>query len=152
MEQNSLKALFPDIASEWDYEKNDILKPEMFSSHSNIKVWWKCQNNHSWKVSIDARTSGGKNRICPYCANVKVWIGYNDLASKRPDLIAEWDFDKNVSVSPESVTPGSGKKAWWKCVKCGHSWLAEISSRNKGSGCPKCGIMSGVIKRRELHP
>ena len=28
--------------------------------------------------------------------------------------------------------------AHWRCVKCGHDWLATISHRVGGTGCPKC--------------
>ena len=60
---------------------------------SKTKVWWICSLNHTWKAEIDSRTYG---RGCPYCSNVKVLLGYNDLESTSPDLIKEWDFSKNT--------------------------------------------------------
>jgi protein-arginine kinase activator protein McsA len=60
-------------------------------------------------------------------------IGHS--VSDKPELMREWDFQKN-KISPESVTPGSGKKCWWKCVS-GHSWFAAVYSRRK-NGCPAC--------------
>jgi predicted nucleic acid-binding Zn-ribbon protein len=36
-------------------------------------------------------------------------------------------------------TPGSKKKVWWKCSKCGNEWMAVIRSRSVGCGCPICG-------------
>ena len=35
----NLKVIRPDIAKEWDYEKNHPLKPEDVTPHSNKKVW-----------------------------------------------------------------------------------------------------------------
>ena len=37
----SLAEARPDLAKEWNYEKNGDLKPEDVSCGSNKKVWWK---------------------------------------------------------------------------------------------------------------
>ena len=60
-------------------------------------------------------------------------------ASDNAQLMAEWDWEKNAELGfdPTKLTCGSGKKVWWKC-KQGHSWLTEINSKKKGSGCPIC--------------
>lgn len=64
---NDLLSKRPDIAKEWNYEKNDNLTPEMVTSGSSKKVWWKCYVcGHEWKTTIDHRTHG---RRCPICAN-----------------------------------------------------------------------------------
>ena len=131
--ENSLLSLNPALCEEWNYEKNKTT-PDMYSPNSNSKVWWKCSLGHEWRTSIDVRSAG---RGCPYCSNNRVLPGFNDLASKRPDLLKEWHPTKNDNLDPTKVLPGSGKKAWWICSK-GHEWQAEISSRNKGSGCPEC--------------
>ncbi len=138
LNENSLFIVNPSLCEEWNYEKNSTT-PEMYLSGSNVKVWWKCKKGHEWEAQIYERNKG---KGCPYCANVKILSGFNDLATKRPDLIVEWDFERNkyLGLDPSKVFPGSGKKAWWKCTKCGHEWLAEISSRNKGHGCPKCNV------------
>ncbi len=126
---------YPEIAAEWNNDKNEELKPDMFKPRSNTSVWWKCKLGHEWKATIDARVRGTG---CPYCSNNRILKGYNDLSTKRPDLLHEWDFEKNKDkLDPTKLSCGSGKKAWWKCTK-GHSWNAEISSRNKGAGCPYC--------------
>ncbi|MBO4501072.1 MAG: zinc-ribbon domain-containing protein, partial [Clostridia bacterium] len=45
----------PEIAKEFDLEKNNGLKPENCSKGQRKKVWWKCKNGHSYKASIDNR-------------------------------------------------------------------------------------------------
>ena len=35
------------------------------------------------------------------------------------------------------VKAKSGRKVWWRC-SAGHEWLARVSSRSNGSGCPRC--------------
>jgi hypothetical protein len=61
---------------------------------------------------------------------------YN-LYGLKPGLAIEWHTQKNVGLTPQEVTPGSGKKVWWIC-KEGHEWEAVIYSRTRGSGCPFC--------------
>lgn len=134
LDKNSLEHIYPQIAKDWNKEKNGVLTPSMFFAKSNRKVWWKCNLGHEWEATIDSRVRGTG---CPYCSNNRILSGYNDLASRRPDLLAEWDYEKNTLIDPTTVAPGSGKKAWWIC-KMGHSWQAEISSRNKNHGCPYC--------------
>ena len=134
LKENSLLSKYPHIAAEWNYSRNMPLTPAMFSAKSNRIVWWKCSLGHEWRTGLDARVRG---RGCPYCSNNRTLKGFNDLATRRPDLMKEWDYSKNFDLDPTTISPGSGKKAWWKC-SAGHSWKAEISSRNKGHGCPYC--------------
>ena len=60
-----------------------------------------------------------------------------DLAALRPELVAEWHPTKNGDLTPKDVTPGSTKRVWWMCSE-GHEWVAMVSNRSKGSGCPYC--------------
>ena len=62
------------------------------------------------------------------------------LAFLSPELSSEWDFQKNNPLTPSDFTPGSNKKAWWKCkVNEHHSWASTIKNRIAGNGCPFCG-------------
>ena len=47
------------------------------------------------------------------------------LADVRPELINEWS-QRNLPLTPESVTHGSNKIVWWN-GKCGHEWRAFLS-------------------------
>ena len=78
-----------------------------------------------------------KHQNCPYCCNQKILKGYNDLATTNPELLKEWDFEKNTDVSPYEISAGTLRKVWWKCEK-GHSWQAAVISRKNGIGCPYC--------------
>ena len=61
---------------------------------------------------------------------------YN-FAVAYPIIAKEWHKTKNKNLTPKDVTPGSGRKVWWKCKK-GHEWEAVIASRSRGIGCPEC--------------
>ena len=133
--ENDLETMFPEIAKEWDYEKNE-LGPSEVKYGSKHKAWWICPKGHSYEAVISHRT-GGKQEKCPICANKKIEYGYNDLESLKPELMKEWDYEKNI-IKPCEVTCGSNKKAWWICPK-GHSYEAVIHSRAKlNTSCPIC--------------
>ena len=131
---NDLATTHPKLTVEWDYDKNIGNTPQDISAFSNKKFWWKCEEGHSWQSAVSKRTIGRK---CPYCKGKNVLIGYNDLTTTHPNLILEWDYDKNISISPHEVSKGSSEKVWWLC-KYNHSWKAQISSRTSGCGCPQC--------------
>ena len=57
--------LFPKIAKEWDYTKNE-LPPEEYTPYSNYKVWWRCSKGHSYESAVYSRAAG---RGCPKCTN-----------------------------------------------------------------------------------
>lgn len=52
----------------------------------------------------------------------------------------------NGNLTPLNVLPGSGKKVWWKCKKCGNEWPATIDKRNNDRGCPECSESHGEKK------
>lgn len=62
--------------------------------------------------------------------------GNISLAAHSPELVLEWS-EKNGALTPEGVSYGSNKKAWWQ-ANCGHIWQASIKNRVRGAGCPYC--------------
>ena len=118
---NDLKTRHPNLVKEWDYEKNEGLKPENFTVGSNKKVFWK-MNYHDdelnkdfvlkWQDSILHRTRGHRN--CPFLSGRKALVGFNDLKTRRPDIAKEWDYEKNGTDTPETVAYNSYKKYHWK--------------------------------------
>lgn len=137
---NDLKSQNPYISSQWNYEKNGSLLPENVLVSSSKKVWWICEKGHEWETTISSRTKilprHHKFLGCPYCANKKVWIGYNDLKTTNPDIASEWNYEKNGDLLPTMVTAGSGKRVWWKC-KRGHEWQVAVCNRLYNN-CPTC--------------
>jgi len=130
----NLAARYPVLVGEWHTEKNVGLRPEDIRPNSNRKVWWQCNKGHEWKATVASRASGNG---CPYCYG-RFATKINNFASKYPELLAEWDPEKNKGLNPSDFTPHVGKKVWWFCKK-GHSWQATIYNRTKNkSGCPVC--------------
>ena len=132
---NDLKTTNPEVAIEWDYNKNAV-GPETVTKGSIKKFWWKCKNGHSWYATPNSRTGYSKTN-CPICAGKQILVGFNDLASTNPDLIREWNYDKN-EITPYQITKGSNKKVWWTC-KQGHEFQMRVCSRTlENIGCPVC--------------
>lgn len=147
--KNSFAAVFPEIAKQWHPIKNGRLNPNMFSSHSDHKAWWHCEVcGQDWKTAIHNRASG---KGCPFCAHEKPIPGKNDLVTLRPDLMEEWDFEKNIGIDPNKLMPSSNKKVWWKCKKCGFEYAAFINLRNKGTGCRRCAGQVVVKGKNDLE-
>ena len=132
-DDNNLLVLFPDVAAEWDIKKNKPDKPEHFTHGSTKQAWWTCKNYHSYRVSINQRTSG---RGCPFCAGKRV-SSQNSLIILYPKISKEWHPTKNGSARPDDFTHGSRKTVWWLCSK-GHEYKAAIKGRTSGRGCPQC--------------
>jgi hypothetical protein len=151
---NDLASNFPNLASEWNSIKNGTLLPSQISSSSHKKVWWQCplDGKHEYKAIISNRSS--RNSGCPVCDGKLVLVGVNDFAASNPQLLHEWDFEKNDSFSPQDFTAGSHKRAWWKCEK-GHGWQAAIKDRVRGRKCPYCvnkWIIAGENDLATLNP
>ena len=124
-----------DLLSQWDGPGNAPLTPATVSYGSRRKVWWQCDHGHRWQAAVYTRTGGESG--CPYCAGKRPWPGFNDLASRFPDLAKEWHPTKNGDLTPDQVLCGSNRRVWWQCPQ-GHQWSAIVKSRTEGAGCPYC--------------
>ena len=131
----------PELMKEWDWEKNKDLDPNKLVVGSEKKAWWICQKcKGTWQTQKCVRKKHG----CPYCTGQKVRKGINDFATLYPDLLKEWDWDKNSESGffPDEIMPGTKKKIFWKCKECGFMWQAAVKDRTKkngrATGCPQC--------------
>jgi hypothetical protein len=147
---NDLKTVNPDLAAQWNHEKNGTLRPEDVPAGDHRKVWWRCPKGHEWRAVIASRNQGYG---CPCCAGQAVVKGVTDLATVRPDLAAQFDILKNSGISSSEICHSSNKKYWWLC-ELGHSWQASANARRK-SGCPVCAgkvVLSGFNDLLSLNP
>ena len=135
-EENSLAALYPALAGEWDQVKNGEITPHAVLPGTHRKFWWRCKNGHSWQAAVFSRTQGSTE--CPFCTGRKVIPGKTDLATAFPELAAQWDWERNGALTPETVSPNANRKVWWRCEK-GHSYCAIVAHRTRShSECPYC--------------
>jgi len=136
---NCLANKFPELAKEWDFEKNGELKPTNVTYASGKKVWWKCpqcQESYDMMISNKIKT----NCKCPYCSGHRA-CSWNCLNIKRPEIAKEWHPTLNGPLTPKDVVPGSGKKVWWLCPECHENYeaiIANRTSRINKANCPYC--------------
>lgn len=137
---DTASSLFPETRAELADPNLQLLSPADVVAGSKRKVWWKCPHgpDHEWEATIAARTCSDKSG-CPYCSGYKFSVT-NSLASRFPEIAAEWHPTKNGDLTPEQVTAGSHRKFWWKCPMApDHEWQATLNNRTgKKSGCPCC--------------
>lgn len=74
------------------------------------------------------------------------------LAGVNPGLAAQWDVAANGDLTPADVNAGSSARAWWVCPEGHPSFLAQIVSRNAGSGCPVCARIPGGRTLARMNP
>lgn len=65
-ERNLLK-IYPDIASQFDSEKSETTADKVTPS-SNLDMWWKCPEGHSYKATPNKRTRKDSPYGCPDCS------------------------------------------------------------------------------------
>ena len=140
---NSLDIVNPELAKQWDAEKNFPLTPKDVAAFDNRDYFWLCEHGHSWQASPANRTKGTK---CPYCAGKKPIVGVNDLESVLPQIALEWHPTRNGDALPEHYLPNSHFEAWWQCASR-HEWQKAIYERAYGSNCPVCNKRKTAIRR-----
>ena len=136
-----------ELMKEYDFEKNKDIDLDSITLGSEKSIWWICSKGHSYQSIVHNRNKGSG---CPYCDGKKVLAGYNDLATKNPELAKEWNHEKNGNLKPTDVTAGSHKSVYWKCNK-GHEWISSIKDRNNGQNCPYCSNKRVLVGYNDLY-
>ncbi|TRZ85962.1 MAG: hypothetical protein D4R83_05510 [Streptomycetaceae bacterium] len=124
--KDPLSVTHPDLAKQavgWD--------PSQVATFSNLKMAWKCDQDHVWEAVVGNRTFKGYG--CPVCSGQKILSGFNDLATLHPEIALEahnWDATK--------VAAHSNRKLEWRC-NSGHLWKSTVTNRvRRGDGCAVC--------------
>jgi len=79
----------PELAKEWDYQKNDNLRPEHVTKGSKRKVWWKCSQGHSYQANVNNRSSNGAGcKLCSNQSSIPEVRLFTELSALFPD--AKW--------------------------------------------------------------
>ena len=135
--EESLAAKNPELAAEWDMERNAPLTPELFAPFSQKEVHWQCTkySDHRWSEKIAVRSN---NHGCPFCSLHRV-SGLSRLTIKNPQLAKEWHPTKNGEKRPEDYSAGSRESIWWQCPRRDyHVYQMPIQQRTRGNNCSFC--------------
>ena len=106
---------FPHLVEQWHPTRNGDLLPGDVTFGSAKRIWWRCPHgpDHEWPTPAGRRTGGAG---CPFCANQRLSIT-NCLATRFPDLAAEWHRSKNGKTTPRDIIAGTARKFWWRCAR-----------------------------------
>ena len=144
---NDLLTVNPKLAKE--VSPGSKIKPTEITAGSKRKPLWKCGKNHEWRASVKDRSQGSG---CPYCANRKVLLGFNDLATTNPELAKE--VSPNSKIKATETTVSSGKKLLWRCIE-GHEWESTVARHSDGHSCPYCSnkkVLTGFNDLATVNP
>jgi hypothetical protein len=114
--------------SKYDYSKVDY-------KGNKIDVIIICRIHGDFATRPNNHLNGAE---CSYCKHKKVHP-LTCLSLKFPEIIEEWDYEKNGEKRPDMFLPFSSEVVWWTCKIKKHKWESSISNRtNLDRGCPKC--------------
>lgn len=148
---NDLASQHPELLNEWDYEANVGLPypQDITVGNNSIYINWRCSTcGYKWSATAYSRTH--LKTGCKKCGWKKTGVarrasalkkGVNDLASQCPELLKDWDYEKNSGlVAPDEITVGNSKtKVFWKCNICGNEWKTYVYLRvHRNQGCRLC--------------
>lgn len=143
-EGNCLRATHPHLVEQFDFSRNGEFTPDNIIATSPTVLFWICELGHHWPSPVRSRANGSR---CHYCINKKVWIGFNDMATTRPDMAADWAYEANGDLRPTDVVAGTNRDIWWTCTKHG-LWHCTGQSRSQGQGCQDC-LAEQIEQERE---
>lgn len=145
---NDFASKYPELAKEWHPTLNGTVKPSEIAPKSNIKFYWMCEKGHVYDASADKRTIG---QGCPFCANRRLLVGFNDLKTRCPEAAEDWDYEMNIGA-PEDYKYCSNLSAHWKCKRCGSKWESLIKDRVRAKyGCKTCSKIAGAQSKSTTH-
>ena len=141
--ETDLATTHPEIAAEADGWDPQTVK----AGSSGKKYSWKCKLGHIFLADVASRAITGNG--CPICSGHRLLPGFNDIATTHPHLL-----DEIIEGDPTTVGKGSAKKFTWTCQR-GHEYIATVSGRTHGSGCPVCAglkVVPGVNDLATTNP
>lgn len=139
--------IYPDIAKQWDYDKNTDLDINDMTIKSGQRAWWICTScGRSYQTKVCAIVNGSQRCICHDCyvktlgrVKVDAYIKRKgSFAEHYPELLKQWCYELNIGTDPYKLTDKSNKKVWWECADCTHRWKTSVAHRTENKGCPYC--------------
>lgn len=135
------------------------MTPYGLSAGSNRKVRWRCGGcGAEWTATVASRARAGRG--CPVCAVVvrgrsraAVARGRASAAERAPGLPSE--LVENLTrpgLTLDQVLPATRDRCRWRCARCANEWVAIVSNRVNGRGCPRCANASRAAAAAALRP
>ncbi|AQM72982.1 restriction endonuclease [Noumeavirus] len=114
--------------------------PLLIARCSTKKFLFGCEKcPHFFEAKIDTVSRGN---FCPFCSNKQLCLSNEcGICFKKSfassDKAKFWNVEKNKE-RPRKVFASSGKKYWFECGECKHSFEARLDHVSGGAFCPFC--------------
>lgn len=111
--------------------------------------------SHNLHYVVHGMGAGSGEPLLPGERGREILLG-DEIADNTwtPEMLKLWHPEKNGTLRPTDVTPGSKTKLWWRCSR-GHDWKAPAYSVKAGTACPYCSGRNAIPGETDLattHP
>lgn len=147
---NDLATTDPELAKNWDYDGSFPYLPEDVSRQSDRKMSWICpESGARWERTVNGYVAS--KGASPFTINVKLHPGYNDIATRFPELALLHSPENETGLDEICSIQGHGSMIW-ECPNCGGRWERTLESMVKFRRCMVCSreYRSSSIGEREL--
>lgn len=140
--ENSFATVYPELAKEWDYERNNGLTPKDVTKGSDKKFNWACKYGHSFASTIRNRLRGDG---CSVCINIKLKDG--TVCDSKPEAYyCQTELiDKNIKFK-HHIKIGLGKCLCDFYIPSTNTYI-EITGYNKNWKYWKT-YRKGIIRKK----
>ena len=148
---NDLATTHPEVAANWDHDRNEGVAPSDVVAGSIAKRHWRCPQGHRYIAPTKTQASGAG---CPICAGRTVVAGLNDLATTHPATAEQWHPTRNGDLTPFDVVANTEREVYWLCSR-GHEYAQRVVTRSRSSACLVCSgrrVLSGFNDLATRYP
>ncbi|MBQ6126592.1 MAG: zinc-ribbon domain-containing protein [Erysipelotrichaceae bacterium] len=153
LKENGIKLIRIKEANDWNtYEDFAVIHSEYDDNicqlDSAIKQLFmiieEISNN---RISVDINLTRDASSIYALSEGIK---RSRSLLASGSEVLSEWAYDLNGSLTPDKITLGSHKKVWWICSKCNQPYQQSIKTKIKaGLGCESCNKTAANNRRTQ---
>ena len=117
-----------------DSNKRDF---NTYSLYSNEIAEWKCDMGHTFSREVYKVGAYDDTFRCPVCDGTIVLSEVNSVSTMRPELIALWSAENEMS--PDETFYNKQSPVLWDCQKCHGTYPMKISDKKPdNTDCPYC--------------
>jgi hypothetical protein len=103
---------FPEIACEWDGERNTRGPDGVPAGDGRLDPYWTCAAGHTWQAKVGHRVA--RLLRCQRCSTGRADPS-TCLATVHPFLVPTFDTTKNGVFTPDTIKATYPKALWWTC-------------------------------------
>lgn len=166
--KNDIATTHPEIAKQWDDEKNlkefGITKYEV-SKGSHLFAYWKCDKDKGhppYQVIVNDKTDKNSCPLCrnwktnleTYCNNKENQKKYKEKFGRELKSILD-DWHPDNKIKPKDIRHSDDKEQiLWKCPICKRKYLSTVRKKLKSEtgACNECAAKQRKLTQRANLP